>query len=184
MCLRWHFLRSYYFVVEVTFKSCKNDICYCRKQQEIKELVAACRLVNFYKKYLEILRCRFKKCIFYLILLGIPSSLILSCSRKNPNREWRVGRVENIQLFSQVSFALLYISKIEFESQWEHGCLLDMAKSLSTKAAKFWTLESFKSFPIFVSNGYPYVSGTRNKKSRTWYELIFFSRTKLDSVAR
>ena len=47
------------------------------KQQELKELVVVS--FNFYKKYLENLKCNVKQaCIFHLILLGIPSSLILS----------------------------------------------------------------------------------------------------------
>ena len=47
------------------------------KQQEIKELVDPS--FNFYKKYFQNLECNVKQaCIFHLILLRIPSSLILS----------------------------------------------------------------------------------------------------------
>ena len=47
------------------------------KKQEIKEL-AALSCFFFYKKYLQNLKYNVKQtCIFYLILLGIPSSLIL-----------------------------------------------------------------------------------------------------------
>ena len=46
------------------------------KQQETKDLVVVS--FNFYKKYLQNLKCTVKQaCIFHLILLGIPSSLIL-----------------------------------------------------------------------------------------------------------
>ena len=51
------------------------------KQQEIKDLVAALHLTNFYKKYssyLQNFKYNMKKvCIFELILVGIPSIFIL-----------------------------------------------------------------------------------------------------------
>ena len=51
------------------------------KQQEIKDLVAALHLTNFYKKYssyLQNFKYNVKKvCIFELILVGIPSIFIL-----------------------------------------------------------------------------------------------------------
>ena len=56
------------------------------KNQEIKELVAY--LIHFYKKYLQNLKYNVKRaCIFHLILVGIPSSLILSVK----NRGWGWG---------------------------------------------------------------------------------------------
>ena len=54
-------------------------------QQEIKDLVAALHLTNFFKKYLQNFKYNVKKvCIFQLILVGIPSILILSIK----NRGW------------------------------------------------------------------------------------------------
>ena len=47
------------------------------KQNEIKELLVY--LTNFYKRYLQNLKCSVKSaCIFHLILVGIASSLIFS----------------------------------------------------------------------------------------------------------
>ena len=49
------------------------------KQYDIKELVAVYIFINFNKKYLQNLKYNVKRaCIFHLILLGIPSSLIFS----------------------------------------------------------------------------------------------------------
>ena len=49
------------------------------KQYDIKELVAVYIFINFNKKYPQNLKYNEKRaCIFPLILLGIPSSLILS----------------------------------------------------------------------------------------------------------
>ena len=54
-------------------------------QQEIKDLVAALHLTNFFKKYLQNFKYNVKKvCLFQLILVGIPSILILSIK----NRGW------------------------------------------------------------------------------------------------
>ena len=55
------------------------------KQQEIKDLVAALHLTDFFKKSLQKFKYNVKKvCIFQLILVGIPSILILSIK----NRGW------------------------------------------------------------------------------------------------
>ena len=49
------------------------------RQYDIKELVAVYIFINFNKKYIQNLKYSVKRaCIFHLILLGIPSSLILS----------------------------------------------------------------------------------------------------------
>ena len=49
------------------------------KQYDTKELVAVYIFIDFNKEYLQNLKYNVKRaCIFHLILLGIPSSLILS----------------------------------------------------------------------------------------------------------
>ena len=49
------------------------------KQYDTKELVAVYIFINFNKKYLQNLKYNVKRtCIFHLILLGFPSSMILS----------------------------------------------------------------------------------------------------------
>ena len=51
------------------------------KQQDIKELVVAS--FTIYKKYLQNLTCNVKQTfIFHLILLGIPSSFLLSVKKR------------------------------------------------------------------------------------------------------
>ena len=49
------------------------------KQYDTKELVAVHIFINFNKEHLQNLKYNVKRaCIFHLILLGIPSSLIFS----------------------------------------------------------------------------------------------------------
>ena len=67
----------------------KNDVCWCKfwcnvKQQALKELVDYLYLVFFYKKYLQNLGTTMyqRTSIFYLFLLGIPSSLVLSIKNR------------------------------------------------------------------------------------------------------
>ena len=70
------------------------------KQQEIKDLVAALHLTNFYKKYssyLQNFKYNVKKvCIFQLILVGIPSIFISSVK----NRGVRGGLLNKQNLLS------------------------------------------------------------------------------------